>query len=138
MEPNDKTSGNPGDLRWDVRLVVTFHALLLILLIVFLWSSVWALVSLLPWGQLPWATQEFMNVSGLVRSHPLLMPLITFCFLWADAKAYTWFWRKRGKKAATLWAIGVAAIIALAIGWFGYSFVSSLYWIADWHQQSLK
>lgn len=124
------------DPQWDTVLVIGFHALLLLLLgalLFFVIPTLGLVFSQELGGPLPWALRRLVE-TPFPTQHPILVIPFALAFLWADTRIYMTLCTRRGKKAGTLWALGVALAIALAIVWFGFLFVASFREIAEWHK----
>lgn len=107
------------DIKWDTRLVVATHAILVLLL----FGVVYFLAPLPPklWpeigGVLPLSARLLM-LTGVPWEHPLIMSLLAIGFLVADGRIYAWLCQSKGKKAGSLWAVGVTLVITAAIVWY--------------------
>ena len=107
------------DMRWDTCLVVATHAILLLLLfgvVYFLAPLPSNLLSEIG-GPLPLSGRLLIG-TGALWKHPIIVSLLAVGFLAADGRIYPVICRSRGKKAATIWAIGVAVCITTAIVWY--------------------
>ncbi len=107
------------DMRWDTSLVVSTHAILLLLLFGVVYFLAPLPSGLLPeiGGTLPLSGRLLIG-TGALWEHPIIVSLLAVGFLAADGRIYPALCRSRGKKAGAVWAIGVAVIIATAIVWY--------------------
>ena len=126
--------------QWDTVLVLSFHALLLLLLGALLLFVIPTLGLVFPkelGAPLPWALRQLVK-TPFPTQHPILVIPFALAFLWADTRIYMTLCARRGKRAGTLWALGVAVAISLAIVWFGFLFVASLSWMAEGQKLYVK
>lgn len=108
-----------ADLKWDAFLVVLSHAVLISILFGIVYFLVPVPFTLLGnfGGPLPFSARLLFQTS-IVWRHPVVDLLLAVGFLFADGRTYSWLCRSRGKKAGTIWAIGVTAAIAFAVAWY--------------------
>ena len=124
IKPEHRAPDDEIDLRWDTCFVVFTHAVLILLLsglLVFLVPVPFQLLGRY-FGALPTAAEWLFQTSAVWR-HPVVNILLAVGFLLADGRIYWRLCRFRGKRAGTIWAVGVTAAIVLAVVWY---FVLSL------------
>jgi hypothetical protein len=126
IKPEQSIPFDGNDLKWDTLFVVFTHAVLLLLLF-----GVLAFLAPVPsrllgirYGAVP-ASAAWLIVTSTVWRHSVVNLLLAIGFLYADGGIYSWLCRSRGKRAGTIWAIGVSLAIAVAIVW--YAVLSLMY-----------
>ena len=107
------------DLRWDTYLVVFTHAVLLLIL----WGTVCVLASPLiqligdNCGTLPLTLRMLFSSWYFYLKYGIIIIPLAIGFLFADGWVYSSLCRSKGKRAGTIWAMGVTTVIVLAIAW---------------------